>query len=80
MKHFIINANLGGDGSLKCLRQLYADGHASKEDYAAALRTYPAAINATKSPERAAAEAFLKKSIDAEREAAHGFEVLCRKD
>ena len=59
-KHFIINANLGDDGSLKCLRQLYADGHASKEDYAAALRTYQAAVNATKSPERAAAEVFEK--------------------
>jgi hypothetical protein len=59
-KHFIIAANLGYHGSLKCLRQLYADGHASKEEYADALRAYQAAVNATKSPERAAAEVFEK--------------------
>ena len=59
-KHFIINANLGDDGSLKCLRQLYAEGHASKEDYAGALLAYQAAVNTTKSPERAAAEVFEK--------------------
>jgi TPR repeat protein len=51
-KHFIIAANLGHEGSLKGLRQLYADGHASKEDYAGALRAYQAAVNATKSRER----------------------------
>ncbi len=55
-KHFIIAANLGDSGSLKCLRELYADGHASKEDYAAALRAYQTAVDATKSPERKEAE------------------------
>ena len=36
-KHFIIAANLGYHDSLKALRKLYANGHASKEDYASAL-------------------------------------------
>ena len=57
-KHFIIAANLGNHGSLKRLMKLYADGHASKEDYADALRAYQAAVDATKSAERKAAEAY----------------------
>jgi TPR repeat protein len=55
-KHFIISANLGHDESLTALRILYADGHATKEDYADALRAYQAAVDATKSPERDEAE------------------------
>jgi TPR repeat protein len=60
-KHLIINANLGNEGSLKMLRTLYADGHASKEDYADALRAYQAALNAMKSPEREEAEEAKKR-------------------
>jgi hypothetical protein len=59
-KHFIINANLGDHDSLKALRQLYAEGHASKEDYADALRAYQAAVDATKSAERETAERFIR--------------------
>ncbi len=55
-KHFIIAANLGLHESLRKLRTLYADGHASKEDYADALRAYQAAVEAAKSPEREEAE------------------------
>ena len=57
-KHFIIAANLGCNDSLKCLRQLHADGYASKEDYAGALRAYQTAVAATKSAEREEAERF----------------------
>jgi hypothetical protein len=56
-KHFIIAANLGYHDSLELLRKLYADGHASKEDYADALRAYQAAAEAAKGPEREAVEA-----------------------
>ncbi len=59
-KHFKIAANLGDDGSLKMLRELYAGGHASKEDYAVALRTYQAATEEAKSAEREVAEAYYK--------------------
>src|SRR6056300_1951161 len=55
-KHFIIAAALGYHDSLKELRELYADGHASKEDYANALRAYQAAVGATKSSGRERAE------------------------
>ena len=59
-KHFIIAANLGYDGSLKQLMKLYKNGHASKEDYAGALRAYQAAVDATKSAERDEAEEAVK--------------------
>ena len=59
-KHFIIAAKLGYHDSLKCVKKLYADGNASKEDYAAALRGYQAAVDETKSEERKAAETFYK--------------------
>jgi hypothetical protein len=52
-KHWIIAANLGHDQSLKGLKDLYAEGYASKEEYANALRAYQAAVDATKSEERA---------------------------
>ncbi len=71
-KHFIIAANLGDHDSLKWLKELYANGHASKEDYADALRAYQAAVDATKSPEREKAkeyyEAFAKMQLDKGRE------------
>ena len=59
-KHFIIAANLGWHDSLQELRELYANGHASKEDYASALRAYQAATEEAKSAEREIAEAFYK--------------------
>jgi hypothetical protein len=64
--HFIIAANLGEDNSLKKLMQLYANGHASKEDYANALRAYQASLEATKSKEREVADAYYK-ALDAAR-------------
>ncbi len=55
-KHFIIAANLGSDASLKTIKGLYSAGLASKDDYAAALRGYQVAMDATKSAEREKAE------------------------
>ncbi len=57
-KHFIIAASLGYHDSLSKLKALYADGHASKEDYADALRAYQAVVEATKSAERKKAEEY----------------------
>ena len=61
VKHFIIAAHHGDDESLKILRSLYAKGEVSKEDYEAALRAHQAALDATKSSQREAAEEFYKK-------------------
>ena len=57
-KHYIIAANLGYDISLKHIKDLFVDGIVSKEEYAAALRGYQAAVNETKSAEREKGEAF----------------------
>jgi TPR repeat protein len=65
-KHFIIAANLGDHDSLNCLKILYTDGHASKEDYANALRAYQATLEGTKSEEREVADAYFK-ALDAAR-------------
>ena len=57
IKHWIIAANMGRDGSLEALKKNYAIGIVSKEDFASALRGHKAAVDATKSPQRAVAEA-----------------------
>eukprot|EP00984_Skeletonema_dohrnii_P018416 scaffold8594_cov81-Skeletonema_dohrnii-CCMP3373.AAC.5 len=56
VKHWIIAANLGDDGSLETLKDAFGEGLVSKEDFAAALRAHQAAVDATKSPQREAAE------------------------
>ena len=57
VKHFIIAANLGNDLSLQALKNCYKYGVVSKDVFAAALRAHQAALDATKSPQRDAAEA-----------------------
>ena len=56
VKHFIIAANLGFDEALKLVKEGFALGFVSKEDYASALRGHQAAVDATKSAEREKAE------------------------
>jgi tetratricopeptide (TPR) repeat protein len=55
VKHWIIAAKLGYDDSIKALKECYAAGVVSKEEFAAALRAHQAAVDATKSPQREAA-------------------------
>eukprot|EP00986_Skeletonema_menzelii_P008752 scaffold3801_cov150-Skeletonema_menzelii.AAC.2 len=55
VKHFIISAKQGHDGSMKFLMKAFKEGDVSKEELAAALRAHQAAVNATKSPQRDAA-------------------------
>eukprot|EP00984_Skeletonema_dohrnii_P009716 scaffold3733_cov77-Skeletonema_dohrnii-CCMP3373.AAC.5 len=63
MKHFFIAANLGDDKSVEMLKQGYLEGVLSKEDFAAALRAHQAAVDATKSPHRDAAENARRRNI-----------------
>ena len=58
VKHFIINASLGDEDSMKGLWWHYSKGNITKEDLEATLRTHQAALDAMKSPEREAAEAW----------------------
>ena len=57
-KHWIIAAKLGHDKSLERIKNLYKDGHVSKDDFTAALRGYQTAIESTKSPQRKEAEKY----------------------
>ena len=59
-KHYIIAANLGCNDNLQQVKELFVKGVVGKEEYAAALRGHQAAVNATKSAEREAAEAYYK--------------------
>ncbi len=52
VKHYIIAANLGYDASIERLKNSYVEGVINKEDFAAALRTHQAAVDAMKSPQR----------------------------
>jgi hypothetical protein len=63
VKHFIIAANLGDEGSMKKLWACYSAGHITKDDLDATLRTHHAAIDATKSEQRDAGEAFFRRIL-----------------
>ena len=58
VKHWIIGANLGDNGSILALKLCYQAGDIRKEDFAAALRAHQAAVDATKSPQREAVAKF----------------------
>ena len=58
VKHYIIAANIGHDPAIKYLMEDFKDGFVSKDDLAAALRAHQAAVDATKSPQREAAEYY----------------------
>jgi TPR repeat protein len=56
VKHHVIAANLGHEGSMKTLWAHYSKGNITKEDLDATLRTHQAALDEMKSPEREEAE------------------------
>ena len=61
VKHAIIAANLGHEGSMKALWGAYKDAFITKEDLESTLRTHKAAIDAMKSPQREAAVAWRQR-------------------
>eukprot|EP00984_Skeletonema_dohrnii_P002719 scaffold942_cov75-Skeletonema_dohrnii-CCMP3373.AAC.5 len=60
VKHWIIAATQGHDGSINELMDEFRNGMVSKDDLAAALRAHQAAVGATKSPQREAAEEYYR--------------------
>jgi TPR repeat protein len=60
-KHLIIAAKLGHDVALEGLKRNFRRGFVSKEDYEAALRGHQAAVDASKSQQRDAAEEYYKR-------------------
>jgi TPR repeat protein len=82
-KHWIIAAKLGYDDSLNALKEGYKKkGYVSKEDFAAALRGYQAAVDATKSPQREEAEIALQavKALEKKSPAGDGRSSSAAKD
>ncbi len=63
-KHLIIAANLGYDKALEVLKEGFAQGFVSKEDYEVALRGHQAAVDATKSEQRDAGEEWWSKRLN----------------
>ena len=56
LKHYMIAA--GYDESLKEIREFYMNGHATKDDYAKALRAHQKYVDGIKSDQRDKAAAF----------------------
>ena len=61
LKHYMIAAEGGDNDSLKEIQKLYTNGHATKDDYAKALRAYQTYLTEIKSTQRDAAAAALGK-------------------
>ena len=52
LKHFMIALSFGHNKALKGVRDLFMDGHATKEDYTRALRAHQAYLDEVKSVQR----------------------------
>ena len=58
LKHFMIAVKGGHTDSVKCIQQMYMDGHVAKDHYANALRSHQAYLDEIKSEQRDKAAAF----------------------
>ena len=58
LKHYIIAAGCGCNDSLNAIREFYMNGHATKDDYAKALRAYQKYVDGIKSAQRDDAALF----------------------
>jgi len=58
LRHYMIAVMAGDSDSLKYIKELYSDGHATKEDYTKALQSYQEYLVEIKSVQRDEAAAF----------------------
>ena len=58
LQHCMISASLEHEGSLKMVKHLFVNGHATKADFATALRGYQNAVEKMSSPDRDEAKAL----------------------
>jgi len=63
LKHFIISTKMGYELSLKSIQVMYADGNATKDDYAQALLGYQDAMEEMKSIQRDEAKEFYRNKL-----------------
>ena len=61
VRHWIIAARQGDDEAIKELMEAFKEGYVEKDILAVALRAHHAAVDATKSPQREAAEEFHRR-------------------
>ena len=61
VQHLMISAKMGFVKSLDRIKAMLMKGHATKAQYAEALKGYQDAVEETKSPQREEARAFFKK-------------------
>ena len=61
VRHHMIAIRGGYHNSLEAIKQLYSNGHATKEDYTKALQAYQAYLSEIKSPQRDEAAAYSKE-------------------
>ena len=52
LKHYLIATESGSSNSLRIIKDLYSDGHATKEDYTKALQAYQVYLSEIKSVQR----------------------------
>ncbi|EJK62366.1 hypothetical protein THAOC_17026 [Thalassiosira oceanica] len=75
LQHILISAKLGNEDSLNTVKKMFMNGHATKADYAAALRGYQNAIEEMSSPDRDEAKALgfmkIKEMVRAAEVAKH---------
>ncbi|EJK72994.1 hypothetical protein THAOC_05414, partial [Thalassiosira oceanica] len=58
VQHWMISAKMGDDDSLNKIKEMFMERHATKAQYAEALKGYQNALQETKSPQREEAKAF----------------------
>lgn len=58
LKHYMIAAREGSKNSLTGIKELFLEGHATKDDYAEALRVYQEYADETRSEQRDEAAAY----------------------
>ena len=58
LKHHIVTAECGDNDSLKKIKEYYVNGHASKDDYAKALRAHQKYLDGIKRAQRDEAAAY----------------------
>jgi len=59
MRHYLISAKMGFEGSVDLIKKMFMGGMATKEQYAQALKGYQDAVEETKSHDRDEAKAYL---------------------
>ncbi|EJK77853.1 hypothetical protein THAOC_00285 [Thalassiosira oceanica] len=62
LQHWMISAEMGHQGSLNNIKKMFVNGHATKADYAEALRGHHSAAEEMRSPDREEALALFERT------------------